>query len=200
MTSPADVLAFWIGEASQSPDAFKVQQKKWFNGGPALDAELRTLFLPLLEQLATGPSASDWAETGPHGRLAAIIVLDQFSRNIFRKTPRAFAQDTLALRLCKDGLARGEDAGLPEAERIFFYLPLEHSEDIGDQERSVELIAKLHAEARPGFEAFTKSFLDYAVEHRAAIRQFGRFPHRNAILGRDSTPDELEWLAEGGGF
>ena len=200
MTSPEDVLAFWIGEASQSPDAFKAQQQKWFNGGPALDAELRSRFGPLLEELSTGTLASDWAETGPHGRLAAIIVLDQFSRNIFRKTPRAFAQDALALRLYKDGIARGEDFGLSEAERIFFYLPLEHSEDITDQDRSVDMIFKLHAEARPGFETFTKSFLDYALEHRHAIRQFGRFPHRNAILGRASTPDELEWLAEGGGF
>ncbi len=200
MTSPEDVLAFWIGEARQSPDAFKAQQKKWFNGGPALDAELRGAFLPLLEALAAATTASDWAGTGPQGRLAAIIVLDQFSRNIFRKTPRAFAQDTLALRLCKDGLARREDAGLSEAERLFFYLPLEHSEDIADQEQSVELMTSLHEDARPGFETFTKSFLDYACEHRDAIRQFGRFPHRNIILGRDSTLDELDWLAEGGGF
>jgi len=200
MTSPEEVLAYWIGEASQSADAFRVQQKKWFNGGPDLDAELRRLFLPALEQLAMRPAARDWAETGPRGRLAAIIVLDQFSRNIFRKTPRAFAQDALALSLCKEGLARGEDAGRPEAERIFLYLPLEHSEDIADQDLSVEMITRLHAEARPGFEAFTKSFLDYALQHRDAIRQFGRFPHRNAILGRTSTPEELEWLAEGGGF
>jgi len=200
MTSPQDVLAFWIGEACQSPERFKAQHKKWFNGGPALDAELRSLFLPLLEQLSTGPAASGWIATGKRGRLAAIIVLDQFSRNIFRKTPRAFAQDALALSLCKDGLARGEDTGLLEAERIFLYLPLEHSEDITDQDCCVEMLTKLHTEARPGFETFTKSFLDYAREHRDAIRQFGRFPHRNAILGRESTPDELEWLAEGGGF
>ncbi|MDP3460768.1 MAG: DUF924 family protein, partial [Hyphomonas sp.] len=165
-----------------------------------LDAELKDRFLPLLETLSAGPLAEDWAARGAKGRLAAILVLDQFSRNIFRKSPRAFAQDRLALHLCKEGLLAREDLGLSEAERVFFYLPLEHAEDEGLQARSVDLFTSLHAEARPGFEDFTKSTLDYAHQHLEAIRQFGRFPHRNAVVGRVSTPEELDWLAEGGGF
>ena len=93
-----------------------------------------------------------------------------------------------------------EDLGLSEAERVFFYLPLEHAEDEGLQARSVDLFTSLHAEARPGFDAFTKSTLNYAHQHRDAIQQFGRFPHRNAVVGRTSTQAEKEWLAEGGGF
>ena len=127
-------------------------------------------------------------------------MLYQFSRNIFRKSPRAYAQDRLALHLCKEGLGAREDNGLSEAERVFFYLPLEHSENLSDQNRAIECFTALHASARPGFRDFTKSTLDYARQHQDAIRQFGRFSHRNAVVGRTSSAQELEWLAEGGGF
>jgi len=200
LPAPGDVLTFWIGEAANSAAELKLKNKMWFNGGAALDAEIAARFQPLLETLSAGPLAEDWTAGGAKGRLAAIIVLDQFSRNIFRKSPRAFAQDRLALHLCKEGLLAREDLGLSEAERVFFYLPLEHAEDEGLQARSVDLFTSLHATARPGFDEFTKSTLDYARQHREAIHQFGRFPHRNAVVGRISTPDELEWLAEGGGF
>lgn len=200
LPSPEDVLTFWIGEAANAPDELTRQNKMWFKGGEALDDELRQRFQPLLETLSAGPLAEDWAARGAKGRLAAIIVLDQFSRNIFRKSPRAFAQDRLALHLCTEGLIAREDLGLSEAERVFFYLPLEHAEDENLQARSVDLFTSLHAQARPGFDDFTRSTLDYARQHREAIRQFGRFPHRNAVVGRANTPDETEWLAEGGGF
>jgi uncharacterized protein (DUF924 family) len=200
LPSPEDVLSFWIGEAANSPAELKLKNKMWFNGGEALDAELRSRFLSLLETLSAGPLAEDWAARGVRGRLAAMLVLDQFSRNIFRRSPRAFAQDRLALHLCKEGLLAREDLGLSECERVFFYLPLEHAEDAGLQARSVDLFNSLHADARPGFDDFTKSTLDYARQHRDAVQQFGRFPHRNAVVGRVSTPDELDWLAEGGGF
>jgi uncharacterized protein (DUF924 family) len=200
LPGPQDVCAFWIGETAASAETLQARNAMWFRGGAALDAELRERFGPLLEALADGPLAAEWAATSAQARLAALIVLDQFSRNVFRKTPRAFAQDRLALHLCKEGLARGEDRGLSETERVFFYLPLEHSEDIGDQDRAVALYTGLHAAARPGYEAFTLSTLKFAQDHRAAILGFGRFPHRNAILGRENTPEEREWLAEGGGF
>lgn len=200
MPAPEDVLTFWIGAAANSPAELKLRNRMWFRGGDALDAEIAAQFRPVLETLSAGPLAEDWATRSAKGRLAAIIVLDQFSRNIFRKSPRAYAQDRLALHLCKEGLLAREDLGLSEAERVFFYLPLEHAEDEGLQARSVDLFACLHKDARPGFEEFTKSTLDYAREHRDAIHQFGRFPHRNTLVGRASTPEELEWLAEGGGF
>lgn len=200
LPAPGDILDYWIADAVGSPEGLKRQQKIWFRGGEAVDSEIRDRFLPLVETLSAGPLAEDWAARGPAGRLAAIIVLDQFSRNIFRKSPRAFAQDRLALHLCKEGLAAHEDQGLSEAERVFFYLPLEHSENLDHQDMAIEHFTAVHAVARPGFSDFTKSTLDYAHQHRDAIRQFGRFPHRNAVLGRASTPEELEWLAEGGGF
>ncbi len=197
--SPEEILNFWIADAG-SPEGLKVQSKKWFNGGKDFDAELEAKFLPLLETLSAGPLAEDWAARGVKGRLAAIIVLDQMSRNIFRSSPRAFAQDRLALYLCKEGLEKGEDEGLTEAERVFFYLPLEHSETLDDQDWSVALFTALANTAREGFREYTNTTLDYAVHHRDAIRQFGRFPHRNKTVGRTSTPEEVEWLAEGGGF
>lgn len=197
---PGEILAYWIADTGTSPEGLKQQQKIWFRGGEAVDREIHGRFLPLLETLSAGPLAEDWAARGPAGRLAAIIVLDQFSRNIFRKSPRAYAQDRLALHLCKEGLGAREDNGLSETERVFFYLPLEHSEDLSDQNRAIECFTALHASARPGFRDFTKSTLDYARQHQDAIRQFGRFSHRNAVVGRTSSAQELEWLAEGGGF
>lgn len=200
LPAPQEVLAFWIGEAAHSPAELKLRNRMWFGAGEALDRDIAMRFRQLLETLSAGPLAKDWAARSPRGRLAALIVLDQFSRHIYRKSPRAFAQDALALDLCKEGLLAREDLGLSEAERVFFYLPLEHAEDEGLQARSVDLFTSLHAEARPGFEEFTKSSLDYARQHRDAIGQFGHFPHRNAAVGRASTQAELEWLAEGGGF
>ena len=199
LPSPEDILDFWIADAG-TPDGLKAQSKKWFNGGKAFDEELEAKFLPLLETLSAGPLAEVWAARGAKGRLAAIIVLDQMSRNIFRGSPRAFAQDRLALHLCKEGLEQGEDEGLAEAERVFFYLSLEHSEALDDQDWSVAVFTALANTARDGFSDYVKTTLDYAHQHRDAIRQFGRFPHRNKVVGRQSTPEELEWLAEGGGF
>ncbi|MBY9065425.1 DUF924 domain-containing protein [Hyphomonas sp. WL0036] len=200
LPSPEDVLAFWIGDASTSPEALAAQNKKWFQGGDAFDRELRDRFLPLLETLSAGPLARDWTARGARDRLAAIIVLDQMSRNIFRGSPRAFAQDMLALALCKEGLIAREDLILSEAERVFYYLPMEHSEEMGDQIRSVDLFTALAASARDGFKGFCDMTLDYARKHLDVIEEFGRFPHRNAVVGRTSTDAEQQWLAEGGGF
>ena len=167
LPSPEDILTFWIAEAD-TPEGLKAQWKKWFSGGKAFDAELEAKFLPLLETLSAGPLAEDWAARGAKGRLAAIIVLDQMSRNIFRGSPRAFAQDRLALHLCKEGLEKGEDEGLAEAERVFFYLPLEHSEAPEDQDWAVALFTALFNTARDDFRDYTKTTMDYA---RAAPRR-----------------------------
>ncbi len=200
LPSPATVHGFWFGGSAISPEVLKTHAPLWFKGGEAFDRLLTAQFQPLLETLSAGPLARDWAARGPRERLAAIIVLDQMSRNIFRGSPRAFAQDMLALHLCKEGLEAGEDRALSEAERVFFYLPLEHSEALADQEKAVSLFTRLAGEARDEFRDFAKNTLDYAHQHLDVIRQFGRFPHRNASVGRESTEAEKEWLAEGGGF
>ena len=201
LPAPKDVLDFWIGEAATSAEAATSKNKIWFAKSTKIDSDIRKKFNTLLETLAAGPLADDWSGRGAHERLAAIIVLDQFSRNLFRDSPRAFSQDALALRLCKEGLSRREDLTLSEAERIFFYLPLEHSEDLGDQIRAVEMFSALHKDSRRDFRALTESTLEYAYAHKAVIEQFGRFPHRNDVLARTSSQEELAYLAKpGSGF
>lgn len=198
--TPADVLDYWLGNTPNSVDGLEEKHKLWFGKSDATDAEIRDKFLHLLEDASHLPFADDWAAEGPRGRLAAIIVLDQFSRNLFRNDARAFHQDSLALRLCKDGLALKEDEKLSETERVFFYLPLEHSEVLEDQKQSVAVFKKLAEDARPDYRSFAENTYDYAIQHLKVIEKFGRFPHRNAALGRDTTPEEADWLAEGGGF
>ena len=200
LPTPDDVLDYWIGAATDSAEVAGEKNRLWFGKSDITDADIRERFLPLLEILSHLPAAEDWAARGPRQRLAALIVLDQFSRNIFRDQARAFAQDDLARLLSKDGLALDQDKGLSECERIFFYLPLEHSEAPEDQDQSVALFTALHEDAREAFLGLTESTLKYAHAHKEVIDRFGRFPHRNAALGRDSTEDEKTWLAEGGGF
>ena len=183
IATPDDVLAYWFAPGPE-------RTARWFRGDAATDADVRGRFASTLES-ATRGELDGWTAT-PRGRLALIVVLDQFSRTVHRGTPRAFAQDARALALCLDGLACGEDRALAPDERAFFYLPLEHAEDAAMQARSVACFEALAAEA-PG----AAGFLDYAHEHRDVIARFGRFPHRNTILGRCSTPDEEAFLAAG---
>jgi uncharacterized protein (DUF924 family) len=181
------ILGYWIGDDVLTPE----RQALWFGGRPETDAFIRREFAAELERGARG-ELGEWTAT-PRGRLALVVVLDQFSRNAWRGTPRAFAQDPLALATSLDGLARGDESVLRPVERAFLYLPLEHAEDPAMQERSVECFTRLADEA-PALAGF----LDYAREHRDLITRFGRFPARNAVLGRPSTAEELAWLAEGG--
>ncbi len=199
LASPQDVLDFWIGDPDDV-SALKERHKLWFGKSAATDAEIRFKFLPLVELLSAGPLAEAWSVSGARTRLAAIIALDQFSRNLFRDHPRAFAQDMLARKLCKDGLTAGDDRMLKETERIFFYLPLEHSEDRGDQARAVELFEALHRDARPDFIGLAKSTLDFARRHKEVIDRFGHFPHRNDVVGRSSTAEERAYVSNHGGF
>lgn len=190
--NPADVLAFWFGAPGSAEHGR--MRKCWFEKDPAFDAEIRRRFLPLVEAAAAG-RLDDWAAQ-PESLLALIVLLDQFPRNLFRNTPRAFAADARALVLAQQAIAQGFDARLMPVARAFIYLPFEHSEDMAMQDRAVALFSAL---AKHG-EEFA-SYLDYAGRHRDVIRRFGRFPHRNAILGRASTPEEIEYLARpGAGF
>lgn len=189
------ILYFWFGDdakAVPSPQRMKL----WFGGAAATDALIREQFSQQVAQAAVG-AFSSWAQT-PSGTLALLLLLDQFSRNIHRDSAQAYAADPLALKLAETGLAAGQDRALPLVQRAFFYLPLEHSERLADQQRSVELFESLLAAAPPEFQPLCRSFLDYAIRHRDIIARFGRFPHRNATLGRLSTGEELAFLAQPG--
>ncbi|HJY79337.1 MAG TPA: DUF924 family protein [Burkholderiales bacterium] len=181
-SSAEDVLLFWFGAPPERGKA----HKQWFVKDEAFDREVRSRFLGLHEDAADGKLAH-LKETAD-GCLALIVLLDQFPRNMFRGTPRAFATDALALEAARPALARGFDRGMLAVERLFLYLPFEHSEALADQDLACELTRPLDA-LEPGLEAYR-----YALLHRDIIRRFGRFPHRNAILGRPSTPAELEFL------
>jgi len=167
----------------------------WFDASEEFDRRCREEFATDLAR-AAGGDLDQWCST-PRGRLALIILLDQFSRNIHRGTARAFAQDAKAFALCEEGLADATDRILRPGERVFFYMPLQHAEDRAAQRRSIEclerLCAEVSAEQRPLFEEFLN--YAYARRHQAVVQRFGRFPHRNAVLGRVSTRAELEFLA-----
>jgi uncharacterized protein (DUF924 family) len=186
MTSerPENVLVYWFGEGAD----YGKRDKRWFEKDPMFDAEVKRRFLPLYEELRC---SSDWLDDAP-SCLARILVLDQFPRNMFRGTPRAFEADALALAAARRAVDARYDAGLLPVERMFMYLPFQHSESLADQERACALCEPLGA-----FEE-TADVPRYARAHRDIVRRFGRFPHRNAILGRVSTPGELEFLKQPG--
>ena len=172
-----DVLAFWFSE---------LEPQQWFTKSDETDAMITHRFAAQHHELS-GAVIEDLT-VDARTALAAIVVLDQFPRNMFRGSPRSFASDAKALGLAKLMVERGLDQELPDRERVFVYLPYEHSEDLADQDASVALISCL------GDERYTK----FAEDHRKVIREFGRFPHRNVILGRVSTPDEAAFLAKPG--
>lgn len=172
-----DVNRVWFEE---------IDPEDWFKKSEALDQIITQRFAATYNELRAGvPEA--WLET-PDGHLAAIIVLDQFPRNMFRGEARSFETDPLALSLAKQAITRGFDAQLPPIKRWFVYMPFEHSEEAADQARCVELMATLGNDVA----------LDYALRHKAVIDRFGRYPHRNVILGRSDTSEEVEFLREPG--
>ncbi len=183
------VLDFWF-LAPDNPGHGQ-SRAEWFRKDDAFDAQIRERFGALIDTAIDG-GLRDWAAT-PRGALAQILVLDQFTRNVYRGTPRAFAGDPQALALAVALTQNGQDQELEPTLRAFVYMPFEHAEDLAMQARAVELF-QLLAQSREGFE----STLDYAQRHQEVIARFGRFPHRNAILGRDSTPEELAFLQQPG--
>lgn len=197
---PSDVLAFWFGAHPLPVRVGAAIRRQWFRKSAAFDRRLRARFgLTLVEALAG--RLAHWARS-PEGWLALIVVLDQFTRNAFRAQAASFSGDVQALGLALDGLAQRRDLALPPVARLFCYLPLEHAERLDLQERAVTLIEALEAEpVDAASRAFFATNADYARRHRDLIRQYGRFPHRNAILGRTSTAEEAAYLARpGAGF
>lgn len=175
-----DVVAFWFDE---------LEPADWFKKSDATDAKIKARFLDLYKQLAQCP-LDDLLVSGRHA-LAAVIVLDQFPRNLFRGDAQTFATDAKARDITIAAIDAGFDQGLTVEESVFLLLPFEHSEDLADQDRAVEMIGRLG----------NANFADYAIAHRDVIARFGRFPHRNQMLGRASTAEEEAYLAEpGSGF
>jgi uncharacterized protein (DUF924 family) len=197
------VFDFWFQPAAgQAADA---PRRVWFQKDAAFDREIEQRFGEEIAQALEG-GLQGWAAEGPGAALARILLLDQFCRNVYRGTPLSFAGDHLALQAALDMIEAGEDQQLPPLQRAFVYLPLEHAEDMAMQEQSVALFSRMADEARASGAAATTlegldGMFDYARRHREVIRRFGRFPHRNAILERASTPAEVEFLKQpGSGF
>ncbi len=191
-----DLLAFWFGSALESDAAARARVALWFRRDDAFDRELERRFGDLPERARSGDFDA-WADA-PRYALARVIALDQLPRNLYRGLPESYAFDTSALAAADDALARGHDRVLHPLEAMFMYLPFEHAEDIGMQERSVRLFEDLQMRAPSGLEPLFAGFADYARRHRAVVARFGRFPHRNEVLGRANTEDENAYLAAGG--
>lgn len=189
-----EVLEYWFGSLQSDRIYPEEKSKIWFGGGDAVDKEIQGRFGELVIA-ATKNELDSWKET-PRGRLALIILIDQFTRNIYRGTPEAFAYDSIALKLSLEGLDQKDDLALLPVERAFFYLPLEHSENMEIQKMSVLKFHSIIPVVPPEQVAHFTSFENYARRHYEIIALFGRFPHRNKILNRQSTPEEMEFLRD----
>ncbi len=188
-----EILDFWFGDGDPN-DPDNSNDKLWFGGGAAIDKEIKQRFEPLVEQAALG-KLEEWKSTA-RGRLAWTILLDQFTRNAYRGTPRMYGFDNLVLQSAREAIAQGQDKELPWVQRGFLYLPLMHAEDVHAQNHCVDLYTEMYNEAKGHPMASVLIYnLDFAERHAKVVRQFGRFPHRNEILTRQTTPEEREFLA-----
>lgn len=190
--APQQILDFWFPEKPKDETAAAAAMERWFQADPTFDEAIRISFGEAVSQALAG-GFDEWREQ-PESRLALILLLDQMTRNIYRGSSDAFAGDERALALCREGLERGQDLGLAPFERMFFYLPLEHAEDMALQEKSVFCYEQLAGRSKPPYQDALASGLDYAKMHRDIIARFGRFPHRNKVLARTSTPAEQIYL------
>jgi uncharacterized protein (DUF924 family) len=186
---------YWFGPLDGAGMADGARDKLWFQSTKEDDEVCQIRFGALVKEAIAG-GLQDWEETDA-GLVALVVLLDQFTRTIFRGTPQAFSGDARALSLAQHCIAHGHHQRLPAIHQVFLYLPLEHSEDLDVQEECVELFEELAAIT--GLQSMA-GYRRYAVAHRDVIAQFGRFPHRNAILGRESTAEELAYLEQHGGF
>ena len=198
VTMQEQVIEFWFGSLADPAATIAGRQAGlWWGKAEATDTEIRERFGPLVEAASSG-ALDDWADTAA-GRLALIVVTDQFTRVVGRDTPAAFALDPQARALCIAGIEQGHDRALRPIQRVFFYLPLEHSEDLDHQRWCVDLMRAMARDADdPADRRTFEGYVDYAKAHLRIIERFGRFPHRNAILGRDSTAEEREFLQQPG--
>jgi uncharacterized protein (DUF924 family) len=191
-----EILGFWFGNLAVSDYPTEERSRFWFGKREQTDETIRARFSTDLARAARG-EYNDW-KSDAHGRLALILLFDQFPRNIFRDTPQAFAFDHLAQALALEGIEQDCDQRLNPFQRAFFYLPLEHAENLDMQRKSVESHQRLLAGASPELASKLSGYLDYAIRHQQVIERFGRFPHRNKVLGRTSTAEEADYLKQPG--
>ena len=187
------ILQFWFKEQTLSAPQIDHRMDLWFGEDPEFDKEIEKEFGNDVANASSG-NLDHWAHK-PDGRLALILLLDQFRRNIYRNTAKAFEKDSVALKLCVEGAMAKKDKGLTPIQRVFFYMPLQHAESRKVQEKSVELFDRLAATVSPTFKETFMTIAQFAELHRDIVDQFGRFPHRNKLLNRKNTPEENEYLA-----
>ena len=195
---PNTVLAFWFGDGLDLGWPSASRSDLWFGGGPKLDQQITAQFGVRVREAVTG-GLQAWQDA-PRNCLALVILLDQFTRNVFRGTGKAYAGDARAQALVADALAKATDRQLPWAGRAFMYMPLMHTENLAQQDECIRRFTRLLADVPDAFKASIAGHLSSAHEHRDVIARFGRFPHRNAVLGRTSTAVEQEFLTQGPRF
>jgi uncharacterized protein (DUF924 family) len=186
---------YWFGPADDWQQVLKDNSQRWFEGGKALDPEIRNQFGTPLESAQRG-ELDEWQDS-IIGIMALVLLLDQFPRHLHRGTAQAFAYDSLSLKACLRGIDRGIDSAMSPVQHVFFYLPLQHAEDLQVQTRSIEIMALRAGQCSEDFKAFMENSLDYARQHHDIIQRFGRFPHRNQILDRANTEEEQRYLDAG---
>jgi uncharacterized protein (DUF924 family) len=189
------VLGFWFADNQQDTPTIDSRMERWFSANPALDTEIREQFGELVLR-ATRGTLNEWAHEA-EGRLALILLLDQFRRNMHRGTAEAFSRDAAALKLCVEGAMDGAYKTLPPLQQAFFFMPLQHAESLKIQERSVRIYQGLAASVTGTLKATFATFAQFAELHHDIVAAYGRFPHRNRILGRANTPAEAEYLDAG---
>ena len=187
------VLSFWFKDKELTAPQIDGRMDIWFGEDSLFDEKIARRFADDVEKASKG-DLDHWA-IEPRGRLALIILIDQFRRNIYRNSPEAFSKDKAALKLCVEGAMEKKDKGLSPIERVFFYMPLQHAESRKVQKKSVDIFNKLADAVSPTYRETFETVAQFAELHADIVEQFGRFPHRNRIMGRDNTPDEEQYLA-----
>jgi uncharacterized protein (DUF924 family) len=190
--SAEEVHRFWFADSIDDPGAANARREMWFRCAPAFDDEIRTRFGSSIVRAARG-ELSTWKDA-PSSCVSLVILLDQFPRNAYRNTPAAFEHDALALAVTRHAIAAGHLSALSVVERTFLLMPYQHVEDLGAEREGLIHFERVHANAPPGWRAFSEHTLEFARKHVDIIERFGRFPHRNAVLGRQSTAPEREYL------
>lgn len=192
MTTPQDIVDFWLGEAASDPAAAKARTTVWYGGKSHVDQQIQDQFGETLA-LAEQGNLDEWRNSS-EGALALVILLDQFSRNLYRRTGDAFKNDAKALEIARSAVEQGLHKEMSWIGRVFLYHPFHHAESLEAQDQGVERFEEVYREASPEWAETLYTFVDYARGHRDIVRRFGRFPHRNEALGRENTIEEAEYL------